>query len=138
MPTAHFYCCMKTKMQKRKNIKKIISSETICSMGLRICRNFHHISLYRFYENFLFGLVVMATQIFHRFLMEKIEKWHLLPSSFDITFTAEMFLEYPCIIHMIVTHSSFYIGCRGNQNAKKKFISSDALFLMKLWNHPSY
>ena len=56
---------METKMQKKEQKKntKNISSETICSMGLRLCRNDHHINLYIFYvfyENNLFGLVTMA------------------------------------------------------------------------------
>ena len=63
-----------------QNAEKNIFSETICSMELRLCRNFHHISLYEFcvcvwggggccccffYENYLFGLVVAATKVFH-------------------------------------------------------------------------
>ena len=41
---------METKMPK--NRKKIISSETICSMRLRLYRSIDHISLYRFYGVF--------------------------------------------------------------------------------------
>ena len=56
---------METKMQKKeKKTLKVISSETICSMGLRLCRNVHHTNLYIFcvfYENNLFCLVAMAT-----------------------------------------------------------------------------
>ena len=33
-----------------------------------------------FYENWLFSLVAMATYIFHRLMMGKIEIWHLLPN----------------------------------------------------------
>ena len=72
------------------------SSETKCSVGQRLCRNFlSYVPLQIlciFYENYLFA---MATYIFHRLVMGKIEKWHLLPSRcryFDKTST-EIFFE---------------------------------------------
>ena len=83
---------------EKENTKRIISSETISSMKLRLYRNTHHISPNRFYvfnENQLLGLVAMATLGFHTLIMGKIEKWYLLPSHcryFNKSFI-EMFLE---------------------------------------------
>ena len=59
LPTAQFHLspwkpkCKKKKKKKknRKNTFKLISSETMFSMGLRLCRNVHHISLYRFFDS---------------------------------------------------------------------------------------
>ena len=66
-------------MQKRKKkTLKFISSETICCMKLRLYRNFHRMSLYRFYgffyENQLYSLVAMVTWNFHSLIIGRIEK----------------------------------------------------------------
>ena len=65
---------METIMQnmEKENTEKIISSETICSVKLRLYRNIRHIRFIRFcvfYENQLFSLIAMATWIFHTFIM---------------------------------------------------------------------
>ena len=73
-------------MQKveKKNTLKNNSSDTICSMKLRLYRNIHHISLYNvlcvcvcvFFMKIssVFNLVVMATRSFHTLIMGRIEK----------------------------------------------------------------
>ena len=67
---------MQKKMEK-ENTQKIFSSETINSMKLRLYRNIHQISFYRFcviYENQLSSLVAMATWSFYTLIMGRIEK----------------------------------------------------------------
>ena len=81
---------METIMQKKNGkIKflKIISSETIRSMKLRLYRNIHQISFYRLYviyENQRSSLVAMATSSFYTRIMGRIEKMAFIAKPLQI------------------------------------------------------
>ena len=65
-------------MLEMGDILKIIITEAIYSLRMRLCRTINYISLYRFcvflYENQLFSLIAMATYISHRLITGKMEK----------------------------------------------------------------
>ena len=73
--TVDFGCHGNRKAKLVKKYSKIISSEAIRGMKLKLC-NVHNISLYKnyvFYCCCSFALVAMATSSFHRLAMGKVK-----------------------------------------------------------------
>ena len=112
---------MATKLQKRKNIFKIISSETIRNIGLRFCRNIFCISLYKCC---VFHCYCSKAQVCscRRLIMGKIEKWQFFLSHcryFDKT-ASEMFLEWSSTRQMTAAEPRFLIVAMATKSKKKK------------------
>ena len=100
VPTAEFDCigCHGNRKSKFANkFSKIISTETIVGLKLKLCRNVHNISLFKstFLVNVALVFPLLWQLSFHLTYNGKRENWPLLQSHFryfDKSFT-EMFLE---------------------------------------------
>ena len=106
-----------------KKYSKILSSEAIRGMKLKLCRNVHNISLYKkyvFYCHCSCAFVAMPTYNFHRLIMGKVKVGLYLYLTVDILTKVfrKCSLSSPLPNTWILSKSLYLIGCHGNRKDK--------------------
>ena len=102
-----------------KKYSKIFSSEAIRGMKLKLCRNVHNISLYKYYVFYCrcsCAFVTMATYNFHRLIMGKVKVGLYFYLIADIL--TKVFQKCSLSsLHMKFSKPLDLICCHGNRNA---------------------